>query len=153
MENEEKSSVVERWNRTMKERMLKYFLANNTYRYIDVLKDLVKRYNETKHSSIGMTPIEASDPSNENKIRIKLYPNLPLLSKPKFAVGDKVHISHKKRTFEKGYTVRWTDEVFTVSKILYTNPTTYKLVDSGGEEIKDLFTNKNYKRRVKKFIE
>jgi len=29
-ENEEKSSVVEGWNRTMKEKMLKYFTANNT---------------------------------------------------------------------------------------------------------------------------
>jgi len=100
-ENEEKSSVVERWNRTMKERMFKYFSANNTYKYIDVLKDLVKRYNETKHSSIGMTPIEASDPANENKVRIKLYPNLPAPSKPKFTVGDRVHIPRKKRMFEK----------------------------------------------------
>ena len=32
-ENEEKSSIVERWNRTMKEKMWKYFMANNTHRY------------------------------------------------------------------------------------------------------------------------
>ena len=38
-ENEEKSSVVERWNRTMKERMFKYFTANSTNVYIDVLDD------------------------------------------------------------------------------------------------------------------
>jgi len=138
-ENEENSSVVEKWNRTMKVRMFKYFSANNTYKYIDVLKDLVKRYNETKHSAIGMTPIEASDPANENKVRTNLYPNLPAPSKPKFAVGDRVRIPRKKRTFEKGYTVRWTEEVFTVNKVLYTNPTTYKLTDSGGEEIQGSF--------------
>jgi len=80
-ENEEKSSVVEIWNRTMKERMCKYFSANNTYKYIDVLKDLIKRYNETRHSSIGMTLIKASNPANENKVRMKLYLNLPLPSK------------------------------------------------------------------------
>jgi len=62
----------------MRERMFKYFSANNTYKYIAVLKDLVKRYNETKHSSIGMTPIEASDSSNKSKICMKLYPNLSM---------------------------------------------------------------------------
>jgi len=36
-ENEEKSSVVERWNRTMKDKMFKYFTANSTKKYIDIL--------------------------------------------------------------------------------------------------------------------
>ena len=40
-ENEEKSSVVERWNRTMKNIMWKYFTANNTQKYIDVLPSMV----------------------------------------------------------------------------------------------------------------
>ncbi|WAQ95239.1 YMD3-like protein [Mya arenaria] len=53
-ENEEKSSVVERWNRTIKEKMWKYFSANSTNKYIDILNDLVDQYNDTKHSSIKM---------------------------------------------------------------------------------------------------
>ena len=56
--NEEKSSVVERLIRTMKERMWKYFTDNNTNRYVDILQDLVKGYNNTRHSSIKMTPVE-----------------------------------------------------------------------------------------------
>ena len=59
-ENEEKSSVVERWNRTMKEKMWKYFSANSTRKYIDVLDQMVDDYNHSKHSSIKMTPVEAS---------------------------------------------------------------------------------------------
>ena len=66
-ENEEKASVVERWNRTMKEKMFKYFSANNTRKYIDVLDEMVKSYNETVHSSTKMTPIEASKEMNEIK--------------------------------------------------------------------------------------
>ena len=50
-ENEEKSAVVERWNRTMKERMFKNFSANSTKRYIDVLDALVQQYNNRRHSS------------------------------------------------------------------------------------------------------
>ena len=63
-ENEEKSSIVERWIRTMKEKMWKYFTDKNTNTYIDILPDLVKKYNNTKHSSIKMTPVEASKKEN-----------------------------------------------------------------------------------------
>ena len=48
-ENEEKSSVVERWNRTMKEKMFKYFSAISTEKYVDVLDEMVNDYNNTKH--------------------------------------------------------------------------------------------------------
>jgi len=85
----------------MKEQMFKYFLANNTYRCINVVKNLVKQYNETRHSSIGMTPTKASDPSDENKVRMKLYSNLPSSPKPKFAIGDRARIPRKKLTFKK----------------------------------------------------
>ena len=44
----------------MKENMWKYFTANSTRVYIDVLDKLVQQYNSTKHSSIKMTPVEAS---------------------------------------------------------------------------------------------
>jgi len=60
-ENVEKSSVIERWNRAMKEKMFKYFTANSTRKYVDILDKLVDRYNNTIHSSIGMTPKEASE--------------------------------------------------------------------------------------------
>ena len=56
----EMSSLVERWNRTMTEKMFKYFTANSTRKYIDVLDELVDQYNNTIHSSTGMTPKKAS---------------------------------------------------------------------------------------------
>ena len=59
-ENEEKSSVVKKWIRTMKEKMWKYFTANSTNVYLNVLPDLVRGYNNTRHSAIKMTPVKAS---------------------------------------------------------------------------------------------
>ncbi|WAR13645.1 YMD3-like protein [Mya arenaria] len=147
-ENEEKSSVVERWNRTMKEKMWKYFSANSTNKYIDILNDLVDQYNGTKHSSIKMTPVETSMKKNENRVYKNLYAERkapgtlcqPLASsKPKYPVGDRVRITKKKKTFEKGYTPRWTEEVFSVSEIQYTNPVTYKIKDYNKEEIQGTF--------------
>ena len=67
-ENEEKSCVIERFNRTIKEKMFKYLSANNTRKYIDALELLVDQYNNTIHSSIKMTPIEAIREVNENKV-------------------------------------------------------------------------------------
>ena len=140
-ENEEKSSVVERWIRTMKENMWKYFTANSTNVYLNQLSSLVKEYNNTRHSSIKMTPVNASKKENELRVWRNLYPeHLEIYDiNPKFSVGDKVRISKKKQTFEKGYTTRWTEEIFTIVEVKRTQPPTYKITDLNGEEIKGTF--------------
>ena len=140
-ENEEKSSIVERWIRTMKEKMWKYFTDKNTYNYMDVLPDLVEDYNNTVHSSTKLTPVEASKEKNELTVWRNLYPDRYKINNltPKFSVGDEVRITKKKKVFEKGYTTRWTEEIFTIKEIRETNPITYKLEDLQGEEIKGTF--------------
>ena len=140
-ENEEKSSVVERWNRTIKTKMWKQFTVQGNTQYLDLLPKLLKEYNNTKHSSIKMTPIEASDKKNEETVYFNLYGDMhQVTSKPKFKVGDQVRISkYKRNIFDKGYTPNWTEELFTVDKIQYTNPITYKIKDLIGEEIQDSF--------------
>jgi len=139
-ENEEKSSVAERWNRTMKEKMFKYFTANNDNKYIDILDDFVERYNNTRHSNIKMTPVEASKKENEVRVYRNLYPDLTRRSiRAKCKTGDKVRILKKKGLFEKGFTPNWTEEMFAVSKIQRTNPVTYKITDYTDEEIQGTF--------------
>ena len=140
-ENEEKSSVVKRWIGTMKEKMWKYFTDNNTNVYVGILPDLVEDYNNTKHSSIKMTPVQASKKENELRVWRNLYPeHLEIRDiKPNFSIGDKVRISKKKKTFEKGYTTRWTEEIFTIVEVKHTSPVTYKIADLNGEEIQGSF--------------
>ena len=140
-ENEEKSSVVERWNRTIKTKMWKQFTVQSDTRYLDMLPIILKEYNNTKHSNIKMTPVEASDKKNEGVAYFNLYGDMKTLKqKPKFKIGDKVRISkYKRKTFDKGYTPNWTEEVFIIDKIQYTNPITYKLKDLNDEEIQGSF--------------
>ena len=148
-EKEEKSSVVERWNQTMKNRMWKMFSANNNTVYWDKLDKLVDDYNNTKHSSIKMTATEASKKKNEKKVFINLYGDLVYLKpeKPNFSVGDKVRISkYKRKVFVKGYTPNWTEEIFMINDILLTNPLTYKVIDLLGEEIKGSFYEKELQK-------
>ena len=145
-QNEEKSSVCERWNRTIKTKMWKQFTIQGNTQYLDMLPKLVKQYNNTKHSSIKMTPIEASQKINEGTVYFNLYGDMePSSAKPKFKAGDKVRISkYKRNVFDKGYPPNWTEEVFTVDKIQYTNPITYKLKDLRGEDIQGVSMNLNY---------
>ena len=55
-ENEEKSSVCERWNRTIKTKVWKQFTVQGNTINLDILPKILEQYNNTKHSSIKMTP-------------------------------------------------------------------------------------------------
>ena len=82
-------------------------MDKSTNVYANVLPDLVREYNDTRHSSIKMTPVGVSTKENELTVWKNLYPEHLRIRNinPKFSVGDRVRISKKKRTFEKGYTV------------------------------------------------
>ena len=87
-----------------------------------------------------MTSKEASREENENKVWRNLYPEFGgNTMAPKFSIGDHIRIIKKKKTFDKGYTQRWTEEVFNISKIQLTIPVTYKITDYNGEEIQGSF--------------
>ena len=87
-----------------------------------------------------MAPTKASSKVNERVVWLNLYGGLtPEPIKSKFTVGDSVRITKKKKTFEMGYTTRWTEEIFTVSQVQYTDPPTYKITDYNGEEIQGSF--------------
>ena len=126
--NESKAQIVERFNRTLKDRMYKYFTANKTKRWIDVLPDLVKNYNTSYHRTIKMTPEQAV----ENPM--KAYENVqdsrePSKTKQQFKPGDFVRISKHRGKFKRGYTANYTNEVFIVTDVLHTTPVTYKVAE------------------------
>ena len=60
--------MIEIFNRTVNEKIFKYFSANYTRKFVDVLDLLVDQYNNTIHSSIKLAPKEASRKENENKV-------------------------------------------------------------------------------------
>lgn len=135
-ENETKAQVVERFNRTLKSKMWKYFTQNKTKKWIDILPNLVKNYNVSYHRSIKMTPERGSLEKNSKNVYENLFPPTEFkLRKPKFNIGDRVRISRKYKDFRKGYLPNFTEEIFIISEILKTNPITYKIRDMSNEEI------------------
>ena len=137
---ETKAQIIERFWRTLKGKMFKYFTAKGTEKYIDVLHDLVHSYNHTKHSSIGMSPAEVN-PSNQSRVKETLYSSgsEPSLSLPKLKIKDYVRISKNKGYFGKGYLPNWSREIFLVKSILPTQPVTYRLEDQNRDIIKGSF--------------
>ena len=114
--------------------------------YYDVLDDIVKKYNNTWHSTIKVKPIDVKDNTyinTDKKINNK---------DPKFKVGDRVRISKYKNVFAKEYVPNWSEEVFAVNKIKNTVPWTYEINDLNGEKIIGSFyekeLQKNKPRRI-----
>jgi len=148
-ENEDiKASIVERFNRTIKSKMWRYFTYKNTRRYLDVLDDLVHSYNNTYHRSIGMKPTEV-DSSMEQQVRERLYPLKPKTFKWKFDLNDHVRMSMHRESFQKGYTGNWSEELFVIVTRHSTVPVTYGLQDLAGEDIKGKFYEQELQKVAK----
>ena len=136
--NEEtKASIVERFNRTLKTRMWRYFMKTQSVRYVDVLQTFMRLYNDTYHRSIGMAPSEVTS-TNQETVWQRLYGH-ESVGTPKFRVGDRVRISKAKRHFEKGYMANWTEELFTIVDAHRSDPPVYRLVDWHGDTLDGTF--------------
>lgn len=145
-----KCAIVERWNRTLKEKLWRYFTKHNTRHYLTVLPQVVSSYNHSYHRSIGMAPLDVTA-ENEEQVWQRLYgesgsrvnkkwmSSVQRSRKRALKVGDRVRLSKSRRHFKKGYLPSWTTETFVVTEVLKTSPTTYRLVDERGEAISGTF--------------
>ena len=66
--NEGKSVVAERFIRTLKNKLYKHMKSTGKNVYYDVLDDVVNEYNNTKHSTIKIKPIDAK---NKKRVYMK----------------------------------------------------------------------------------
>ena len=133
-----KASIVERFNRTLKEKIHKKFTADNTNQWIDFLDNVMKKYNNTVHGTIGMKPANVNQ-KNKHLVLERLTASKTPIKKPKFSVGDMVRISKNKTLFDKGYVGNWTEELFKITKVKNTVPRVYMLEDLLGEKIRGTF--------------
>ena len=139
--SDKKAAIVERFNLTLKQRMWKYFTAKETHKWDDVLDDFVNDYNNSFHSGIGMKPVDARKEENEGTVWYNLYGVhlLTTFGEPKFKVGNSVRIAKYKTVFTKGYLPNFTEEVFKIKQIIFTQPVVYKLEDYQNEPIEGYF--------------
>lgn len=136
-----KSVIVERFFRTLKSLMWKELTALNSVRWIDILEELISKYNHTTHGPMGMTPFYASrHPEEAQKVWMKRFLQRPRPTAPVFHVGDKVRVSRQKGQFEKESDISWSREIYTVRKVDASKyPPVYHLEDEQKEPITGSF--------------
>ena len=143
-----KACVVERFIRTFKGHLYRYFTEKSTDTYFRVLPDIIQSYNRSYHRSIKMTPCEARKPMNESLVYDNLYRQCRKdhHAPPNLKVNDAVRVSRYPSAFLKSYTKNFSTEYFFIDSVERTQPVVYRLRDLTGERIKGTF----YQQELKK---
>ena len=138
--------------------MYRYFMHKQTYKYNQVLKDLVANYNNSPHRSLkGRAPIEIS---KENQAEVWLDQYVPVKQPPikkeyktklrkkyKFKIGDYVRLSHLRQIFQRDYQQKWTEEIFIISQRSHKKEhPIYKVTDYNKEPIQGIFYESELQR-------
>ena len=112
--NEEKSVIAERFIRTLKNKIYKYMTSIQKNVYIDILDNIVNKYNNTYHGTIKMKPVDVKSNAYINCSK-EIYNK-----DSEFKIGDIVRISKYKNIFAKGYVPNWSEEVFVIKNFKNT---------------------------------
>jgi len=141
-----KAQIAERMGRTLKERLWKAFLMQGSYNWVKILDGIIDSYNGTRHRTIKTSPDKVTKRNEKmiyKNIYKKMYDNsMKTLKQAKFSIGDYVRISRFKDIFEKGYTPKYTFEIFKVTNINKKFPFTYLLEDYDKNPIAGQFYEK-----------
>ena len=130
-----KTSIAERVIQTIKSRLERIFDKRGNRKWLDVLDDVISNYNKTPHRSTGMAPQDVTD-ENRDDVFKRLYPHSNLTVVCKLKVGDKVRKILEKSLFDKGYSKKWTDEIYKISDSRQSNTVCwYKLTDLQNKEV------------------
>ena len=138
-----KSVIVERFNRSLRELMMKEFVKNNNTIWYNILPKLIEVCNNRFHSTIKMKPVEVNR-NNEKYIKKNIYTYNKTSKNPRYKINDLVRISLKRRNlFDKpSGNIKWSEELFKIHSINRSNVITYKIKDMKDEIIKGIFYEK-----------
>ena len=142
-----KAVVIERFNRSLRELMLKEFVKNNNTIWHNILPKLIKIYNNRYYSTIKMKPIQVNK-NNEKYIKENIYTYNKTSKNPKFKIGDLIRISLKRiDVFDKpSGNIKWSEELFKIHSINKSNVITYKIKDLNDEIMKVIFYEKELQK-------
>ena len=142
-----KAVIIERFNRSLRELMMKSFVKNNNTVWYNILPKLIKTYNNRFHNTIKMKPIDVNK-TNEKHIKNTIYNYDITNKKPKFKINDLVRISLKRRElFDKATgNIKWSEELFKIYKINKSNVISYKIKDMNNKIIQGIFYEKELQK-------
>jgi hypothetical protein len=108
-------------------KLTKYFIANSTVKWIDVIDDIIFNYNKSLNRGIGIEPINVNT-FIENEIiqEKKTQTGIIKQAEPEFIVGDSVILKNKTVLFEDKMKPAYGNKIYTVTGITANS---LKLVD------------------------
>ena len=125
-----KASTAERVNKTIKQKIWKFFTESGKQRWIDVIDDIVSNYNATYHNTIKRAPNEVTW-DNRKEVFKTMFPKINQTVQCRLRVGERVRIALNKEIFDKGYTQNWSKDIFTIIRVFQKNGVCwYRLEDS-----------------------
>ena len=117
---------AERFNRTIRDLLKKIVFEQGDAKWIDILPTITEQYNNRKHSSTKLTPIQVSLKSNEGFVYKNLLDKRKKI-KPKFQINDLVRTADLKRTFSEGDTTNWSNKLYKITEIINDTIPSYRL--------------------------
>ena len=104
-----KNAIVERFHRTLRNLLKKWYVISKKYVWVSVLNDILENYNNSYHRTLKGTPMEVYGGKKKSPISLEFY-----VSDSKIKVGDKVRIKLKRSVFDKGDELKWSKRVYKV---------------------------------------
>lgn len=136
-----KAALVERFNRTVRDKIKKYMSHHQTLRYLDAIPGLLQAYNSRPHSALGPKPMSPQNVNEANRKQVHSFMYGKYLAqrnaKCKFQVGDRVRITAYREQFRGRNKQNWTEDIFTVAEVRQTHPPTYLLLDPQDHQVID----------------
>ena len=117
---------AERFNKTLRNLLKKPVFEKGRADWISELPSVIKKYNNTIHNSIKMTPVQASKKSNENLVFSNLQ-DRRVRQKPKFKLRDLVRTADIKRVFSKGDSTNWSYKLYTITEVIHDTIPSYRI--------------------------
>ena len=156
--NEKKVAHAERLIKQLKKKLIMYMNENETFKWTNVLEDIVNSYNNTYHRSINMTPAQARQ-AEQYEVWANQYFTDPKPKKKegkpknrvpyKFIEGDRVKLLAEKKPFDREYSEKYTTEVFTIiDRNVKDGVPMYTIKD----ELNDPIIGKFYEKELLKVI-
>ena len=120
-------SIVERFNRTIRDMLKKPIFLNGDANWINIIPTIINKYNNKIHSTIKLTPIQASLKENEEYVYQNFFLGKRKKIKPKYEINDLVRTADLKKTFSKGDTTNWSYKLYYITEVINDTIPSYRI--------------------------
>ena len=117
-----KLGIINRFHRTLKDKLSAYIIASDSLRWIDILDKIIYNYNHSVNRGIGIEPYRVNNAIMNSIINEKKEQTekINLIKEPdeiKFKIGDYVRVERKTKQFDDKMLSKYSDNVFEIIAI------------------------------------